>query len=198
MSAGRKRLIVNCGAHPARRAWGQAQRATAAHSTLVVDDSNSSRISGEGISGGGGFASGPAEVTCRREDGEGIWLDMSHDGYRRRHGLVHHRRLYLSANGEDLRGEDGLEGASDLPFAVRFHLHPEVRATLTRDGASVLLSAGRAGGWRFRARGAILTLEPSIYLGHGETVRRSQQIVLRGRCDRDRTVKWALRKEAKA
>ena len=31
---------------------------------------------------------------------------MSHDGYARRHGLIHRRLLILSPNGRELRGED--------------------------------------------------------------------------------------------
>jgi len=48
-------------------------------------------------------------VLARREEAEGnAWLDLSHDGYRQHFGLVHHRRLYLSADGTDLRGQDRL------------------------------------------------------------------------------------------
>ncbi len=194
MSVGRERLIVNCGAQPARRSWGRVQRLTAAHSTLVLDDTNSSKFSGDG-----GLLRRPANVSCRREEGEGnLWLDMSHDGYLPRFGLVHQRRLYLSINGEDLRGEDSLEGASRHAFAIRFHLHPKVRATLAQDGNSVLLRAGRAGGWRFRAHGASLALEPSVYLGRAGEVRRCQQMVLVGRTGEvPGAVKWALQKEAR-
>ena len=39
-SHGDERLIVNCGAQNAGGEWRLAQRATAAHSTLAVDDTN--------------------------------------------------------------------------------------------------------------------------------------------------------------
>ena len=54
-----------------------------------------------------------------------------------RFGLRHERRLYLDAAADELRGEDRLtplkaKGGEDrrrfVPFAVRFHLHPEVSA----------------------------------------------------------------------
>jgi uncharacterized heparinase superfamily protein len=193
MSVGRERLIVNCGAHPARRLWGRAQQASAAHSTLVVKDTNSSSFTADGI-----LTRRPANVTCRREEAEGsAWLDMSHDGYLPVFGLVHHRRLYLGAGGEDLRGEDRLESQVGHDFAIRFHLHPGVRVQLAQDGGSALLRPGRAGGWRFRAKGAALTLEPSVYLGQAGEVRRSQQIVLSGSGEPgETTVKWALQKDA--
>ena len=43
-SHGMERMIVNCGAHPIAEEWRQVQRATAAHSALVVDDTNSSML----------------------------------------------------------------------------------------------------------------------------------------------------------
>ena len=192
MSVGRHRLIVNCGCHPVGHRWSRAYRATAAHSTLVVNDTNSSKISADGA-----LSRRPETVSCRREEAEGShWLDMSHDGYRTPFGLVHQRRLYLAAGGEDLRGEDGLAGSAGHDFTLRFHLHPDVRVAPAQDGETILLRVGRGGGWLFKARGATVALEPSVYLGRPGEVRRSQQIVLSGRTDgEETTVKWALHKQ---
>ncbi len=195
VSIGRERLIVNCGAHPGDVAWRQAQRRTAAHSTLALDDVNSSELSP-----GGPLRRRPQTVVCRREAGEGgLWLDTSHDGYRRRIGRIHRRRLYLSAGGDDLRGEERLEGRGGDRFAVRFHLHPEVQANLAQSGNSVLLRLPQGGGWRLRAKGARISLEESAYLGQAGVTRRSLQVVLSGPVEGpETTVKWALRHEAKA
>lgn len=192
LSVGLQRVIVNCGTHPAGHRWSRAYRASAAHSTLVVKDTNSSKISPDGA-----LSRRPEDVTCRRDEGEGnFWLDTSHDGYEKPFGLIHHRRLFLGAAGDDLRGEDSLDGPGEQDFAIRFHLHPEVSAIPTQEGCSVLLKLGRAGGWRFRAEGAALALEPSVYLGRAGEPRRTQQIVLSGKSGGGETrVKWALRKE---
>ena len=195
MSIGRHRLIVNCGSHPAGHRWSRAYRATAAHSTLVVNDTNSSKISPDGA-----LTRRPETVACRREEADGNhWLDMSHDGYQAPFGLVHQRRLYLGAGGEDLRGEDCLVGSDGHGFTIRFHLHPEASAALAQDGETVLLRVGRGAGWRFRARSASVALEPSVYLGRSGEVRRSQQIVLSGVTSAGETaVKWALHKQDRA
>ena len=198
MSVGRERLIVNCGAQSGDSDWRSLQRATAAHSTLTVADTNSTEIL-PGRSPGRRVES----VVCRRDDADGqTWLDLSHDGYRERFGLIHQRRLYLGAGGEDLRGEDRLDGAEAPAFAIRFHLHPQVKASLARGGGAVLLQLPKGGGWRFRAAGAVLAVEPSVYLGLDGQVRRSQQIVLAhngGPAGEDGAVavKWALRREGK-
>jgi uncharacterized heparinase superfamily protein len=194
MSTGRERMIVNCGAQSGQPLWRWAQRTTAAHSTLVVNDSNSSQLLP-----GGGLGRRPDEVTWRREDADGsTWLEVSHDGYGQPHGVIHRRRLFLGAAGDDLRGEDRLEGAKDGHFAIRFHLHPEVQVSLVQSGAAALLRLPKGGGWRFLARGAEMSLEPSIYLGDESQSRRSEQIVLSGRFAADTSVSWALRREAKA
>lgn len=194
MSIGRERLIVNCGAHPGDDAWREAQRTTAAHSTMLVGDTNSSELSRDGPLG-----RRPDMVTCRRDESDGnIWLDASHDGYQPTFGAVHHRRLYLAASGDDLRGEDRLEGSRPCGFTLRFHLHPGVQANLAQSGNAVLLRLPKGDGWRLTARGAALALEPSVYLGvQGET-RRSQQIVLQGNHEpAETTIKWALQRETK-
>jgi uncharacterized heparinase superfamily protein len=62
-------------------------------------------------------------------------------------------------------------------FAIRFHIHPDVRVSPSQ-GGGVLLKLPNGEGWRFRT-GAQLTVEESVYLG-GDTVRRTEQLVLSG------------------
>jgi uncharacterized heparinase superfamily protein len=197
MSHGRQRVIVNCGAHPGNPDWRAVQRATAAHSTLTLAETNSSEVLPQGRPGAVAIGRRPETVVCRREEGEGaIWLDMSHDGYRTVFRAVHERRLFLDSTGDDLRGEDQLNAPAGLPFAVRFHLHPEVTAGLVGAGSGVLLRLPGGAGWRLRASGAEIALEDSVYLGARDTVRRTQQVVLTGTTREGRTaVKWALKRE---
>jgi uncharacterized heparinase superfamily protein len=197
MSAAHERLIVNCGTYPgAAREWRHFMRYTAAHSTAVVDDTNSSEITNHGS-----LEYRAGNVLVDRADSDGAqWLDMCHDGYRSLYGIVHRRRLWLSTDGGDLRGEDTFGGPEGRPvtlpdrrFIVRFHLHPAVKATLAQSGQAVLmrLPSGRA--WRLRASGAGMGLAESIYLGEIGRVRRTEQIVLVGQVPMEgTTVKWAL------
>ena len=195
-SIGRERVIVNCGAQLGSQEWREAQRSTAAHSTLSLADRNSSEVLA-----GQGLGNRPHHVLCRRVEEEGAQLlEMNHDGYNARFGMVHHRSLYLSPGGVDLRGEDRLEpvsgSAKPLAFAIRFHLHPDIKTTITQGGDTVLLNTRKAGGWRMLCRGAKISLEPSVYLGEPDQPRRSQQIVLSGETDEaGAVVKWAFRRE---
>ena len=191
VSIGRDRMIVNCGATLAAGAeWRDATRATAAHSTLVVADTNSSELKPSGI------GRHPGTVDVQRQEANGAhWLEASHDGYAATFGALHRRRLYLAESGEDIRGEDAVEAATPQPYAVRFHLHPAVIATLQPDNETVLLRLPGGTSWRLRAEGAQVSLEESVYLG-GPTPRESQQVVLTAPASADgaQQAKWAITK----
>ncbi len=191
MSVGRERLVVNCGAR-ADEDWRTALRSTAAHSTLAVDDVNSSDVIP-----GKGLGRRPDEVIASRRESEGsLFVEASHDGYRRPFGLVHRRRLYLAADGEDVRGEDELLGSGGRRFQLRFHLHPRVQASMIRGETAVLLRLPGGSGWRFRAQGGEPSLERSVYVGDGRNVNRSRQIVVSGDLDgQGARVKWRLSRE---
>ena len=192
MSVGEQRIVVNCGAYDGMDDdWRLAQRATAAHSTVTVDDRNLSVLREDGTLG-----PGPESVTCERLDSDdGTLLDMSHDGYLRSRGPSHRRRIFVDASGEDVRGEDTLSGAGAHKFAIRFHLHPAVKASLVNSGASVLLRLSDGAGWCLRCRGGTASLQESVYLGKADEIRRSEQIVIDGATQQGGArVKWAIAK----
>lgn len=194
LSHRRERIVVNGGsARPAGPQWTKALASTAAHSTLTVADTNAIAVPEAGRKRRRRMA---AEAT-RTESADATWLEMSHDGYRNNFGLVHRRRLYLDAEGGDFRGEDVLEiversHGRPTDFAIRFHLHPNVRAVISQGGNAVILRLKSGLGWRFRAAGAQPRLEESVHLGDGSP-RRSTQIVLDGSiAEESVAVQWAF------
>ena len=208
------RIVVNCG-------WSEQQalrfrrpvRSTAAHSTLTLNDTDAGTLINEGwkervVGSAVDRESGPVNAT-RKEQKMGTWLEASHDGYREDTGLIHKRRFFMSIEGDDLRGEDSLcvpLGAAplsraEIPFDIRFHLHPNVRVSLSQDQQSALLIQGGKAGWRFRTDGGPLKIESSVYLGTGTKPVKSQQIIISGNafCDGDGTtksncVRWSFKK----
>ncbi|WP_376098918.1 heparinase II/III family protein [Roseomonas sp. CCTCC AB2023176] len=191
MSVGRDRLIVNCGAAPAAEgAWRDAMRATAAHSTLILSETNSSELTEDGL------GRRPDRVEAERHEAGGAqWLEAFHDGYKRGFGTIHRRRLYLAESGDDLRGEDLVEGENTPGFIVRFHLHPGVAASVQEDGSSVLLRLPSGAGWRLRAGGGRVGVEESVQL-FGEP-RRTQQVVVTADAGTQK-IQWAIGRVAPA
>ncbi len=216
LTSGRRPLVVSIGSGRIFGArWRQAGRATPSHSTLALDTVSSSRL-GHPVPGEDGprLAEVPARVLAEAgPPGEGQRIELAHDGWRASHGLTHARILELSGDGRCLWGEDmlttltaadravfdsALDAADRLgvPFAVRFHLHPDAEADAAADGSvTITLPSGEE--WVFSgADEGMVALEPSIYLEEGRlTPRSAQQIVLSGRALQPTTrLRWTLAK----
>jgi len=185
-SAGAQRLVVNCGApSQAHEKWDSALGTTAAHSTITLDDTSMAWALSAGRARaliGPRLFGGPTKViTSRVETARGWSVEASHDGYLQDFGVMHERRLTLASNGLSLIGQDRLvpraQARRAVPFAVRFHIHPDVRVSPSQ-GTGILLKLPNGEGWRFRSSHEA-AIEESVYLG-GETVRRAEQLVVLG------------------
>ena len=97
-----------------------------------------------------------------------------------------------------MRGEDSLvhvrrRRQQGREFALRFHLHPDVRSALTEDRRAALLRLPSGAVWQMRAAGASMSIDESVYAGDGANRRRTSQVALTGPIEDTTTVKWALR-----
>lgn len=208
MSAGKELLFVNGGVPGLAAAdWYPAARATASHNTLTLAEKSSARLivhrKLEAMMGAPPIRY-PGRVEWRLEErAEEVVLDANHDGYRRRHELVHSRQLRLAGDGQRLIGCDRLDGMStkvrlraDLPFAIHFHLMPGVSCGLnTGPGeATIMLADGQR--WRFSAQGAALCIEESAYFAESSGPRPALQIVLRGATFGETEVNWVAERLA--
>ena len=140
-SSGDNEIVVNCGAPGDEQSeWHIVSRATAAHSTLTVNDASSSRLIKRQLLQPPReiyLLSNPKAVRSEISIGdEQVSLRCAHDGYRDRFGLVHQRVLRLSNDGDRLDGTDELldprrasmsPATADSILAIRFHLHPRVK-----------------------------------------------------------------------
>ena len=201
---GQDRLVVGCG-WTADSGASHALRLTDASSTANLADMST----GQPLRGfpaaalGARLVGAPRKIEVKRHDAEAAaWLEVSHDGWAKRFGLIHDRKLYLDRATEELRGDDHfrpvLEKTLDgprrhYPFTVRFHLHPGARASLARDHKSVLLKGPSEQGWWLRNDAIEVSVEPSLHIENG-IQRRTVQVVLRGQASEDKggRVRWKL------
>jgi uncharacterized heparinase superfamily protein len=197
LTSNRRPVIVSCGdGRSFGPDWQRAARASASHSTLSLDGFSSARFAG-GDKGRQNLTDGPQKVSCEfRHTAWSRVVSLSHDGYLASHGLEHLRYLDLSADGRVLTGEDILvsssktdrkrfddvlarAGAGGIPFSLRFHLHPEVDASVDMNGTAVSVVSRSGEVWVFRAEGLNVALAPSVYLEKGRLKPRATlQIVL--------------------
>jgi uncharacterized heparinase superfamily protein len=200
-SDGANRLIVNCGGVGADTnslppELVQALRTTAAHSTLTLGDKNSTAIHDDGSLGKG---VGQVELS-RDETGGTATVEASHDGYVRRFGFVHQRRLTLKSDGSELSGEDvliaqGRRRRGGTSYAARFHLHPSVEVTSTADGQGAILRIRGGSAWQFRCRGGRLGIEDSLWVDGSARPHASQQLVIAGETPAEGiSISWALKR----
>ena len=193
LSCGPDRVVVNCGAPRfGREDWERAARASVAHSTATIEDENSCRFASSGVRRlvGARIVAGPTAVpVSRKRSADGVTVTASHDGYAARFGVVHERSLTLGPTGESLSGEDMFRGlgeggaarGEDREVALRFHLHPASKASVTQDGHGALVALPSGGAWSFASPDAPVSIEESVYLSGPLGPRRSEQIVVRAR-----------------
>jgi len=182
---GNDRLITNCGWSP-KTHGPQSLRLASAASTLSVGEAPAGEPEGHRFAKvlGARLKGGAKTVTARRqENAQGLWLELAHDGYQETFGLRHERMLYLDLKSDELRGEDRLAPTGgghgrNVPVAIRFHLHPGVKASLALDRKSVLLQGPRGPGWWLRNDAADVSIEHSVHYENGQP-RRASQVVLR-------------------
>jgi uncharacterized heparinase superfamily protein len=206
LSHGAQRLIVNCGG--AAFAGGlvplrieQGLRGTAAHSTLVLGEANSTAVL---INGKLGDGVGEVEVDRRLvESGRATAtrLEASHDGYASRFGLTHRRILILRDDGTELRGEDLLVPAGrrakrgKIPYAIRFHLGPGIEATLTESKRGVHLALPDGSYWQFLSVGGEVGIDESLWVDGDGRPHAVHQLVIEGMESRGGgSFSWLLKK----
>jgi uncharacterized heparinase superfamily protein len=197
--------VVNCGLPVAgREGWRQVARTTAAHSTVTFNDTSSCRFIEAGpikrMLYGTPMIAGPREVAVAREEqADAVVLRASHDGYADIFNLIHQRVLVLAADGRRLDGEElftpargALIPADRDQFAVRFHLHPSVKANRLSDGHSAMLAMPNKEVWTFSAYEDRVDIEESVYLAGADGPRRTVQLVIYGRARNTTHVQWTF------
>ena len=178
------RLFVNCGTYFNDPEWTKSLSGTAAHNCLMVGSTEPKQ--------------GLLDVKTSLESLNGASLfSGTHRGYVSDYGVTHTRRIYLDSVGDDIRGEDVLVrniAINPLDFMARFHLHPNVKASLIEDGVLMRLSNGT--GWVFTVSHGTLGLAESMYCPDGLNLRKSQQITLSHTLDDlSHTIKWAIKRQ---
>ncbi|WBU53245.1 heparinase II/III family protein [Paracoccus sp. SCSIO 75233] len=209
-TSARHPIVVNCGAGGMfGPAWARASRATACHSTLSLTGLSSAKLLPPDEHGSERLTLLPQKVWAGQCDDEGNLMPpdapapspregqpilSGHDAWQGTHGLTCLRELYLSADGDELRGEDTLAALdiesqgrleqilTNMPdgigYDIRFHLHPDVDAIPDGDAIRLILPGKEE--WYFsHDMIAEQRLEPSAYLESGQSAPQpTTQIVL--------------------
>jgi uncharacterized heparinase superfamily protein len=205
LSSGISRIVTNCGMPTTGRDnWRPFARSTAAHSTLTYHDTSSCQFvemsAMKRLLHGSPVTSGPVEVESYREVVQnGTLLTTSHDGYLAKFGAIHRRVLMIANDGARIDGEDTLSPpqggrfkGADADFALRFHLHPAVKASRLSDARGVMLVLPNRDVWTFEALDDKVDLEDSVFLAGNDGPRRTAQIVIRQDARQAPSIRWSF------
>jgi uncharacterized heparinase superfamily protein len=205
LSSGNSRIVINCGMpSTGRDIWRSFARGTSAHSTLTYNDTSSCQFveasAMKRFLHGAPIVRGPARVENSREMvASGALLTAAHDGYLARFGIVHRRVILMAPDGSRLDGEDTVSPApggrirgSQSDYALRFHLHPSVKANRLSDGRGVMLVLPNRDVWTFEALDDRVDLEDSVFLAGSDGPRRTAQIVIRQNAHHAGSIRWSF------
>jgi uncharacterized heparinase superfamily protein len=205
LSSGLSRIVINCGMpSTGRDNWRPFARSTAAHSTLTYNDTSSCQFvelsAVKRLLQGAPIIGGPSNVESYREAApDADILTTSHDGYLARFGVLHRRVLMAALDGSRLDGEDTLSPppggrikGHDTDYALRFHLHPSVKASRLSDARGVMLVLPNREVWTFEALDDKVDLEDSVFLAGNDGPRRTTQIVIRQDARQVSSIRWSV------
>ena len=191
MSVGRDRLIVNCGPAPNNDiTWKKALASSAAHSCLVINNTNSSSVQN----------SGETKINVSREVTSGFEIiSAKHNGYEALYSAIHKRILKLDSRGTLLKGVDSIISGPGVEFKIHFHLHHKVNVRLTRNKERILLQLP-SGGWEFfilkNNTSLSLSIDKSIYLEDNGLIKNTNQFIINGKTTNSGAkIEWCLSKK---
>ena len=206
-SSGLSSIIVNCGApEMVKEGDSQVWRTTNAHSTATLNKTSNCRFENPGTAGraisGQLFSSDLKPEVSRKDTSNSTTIVAAHNGYVREFGIRHQRTLTLDTNGERLFGQEWFSGPNkeDMGYttkdkvALRFHLHPDIKASLSTDSKACLLETREGEQWRFDCPDLKMELVKSIFFATLPAPKSTWQIVVHAKAYDNPEINWALQK----
>tara|TARA_B100000575_G_scaffold180838_1_gene145187 strand:- start:1634 stop:3166 length:1533 start_codon:yes stop_codon:yes gene_type:complete len=188
-----EKIIANCGSTESFGNNPEYLRYSAAHSTIVLQNTNISEIKESNP-----HIKFPQSVVFRKETNpkEEI-LEGSHNGYLKRFSKIIKRKLIIYKNENKLRGEDNFISYRDtnrrLIYHIRFHLAQDMILNFTNNKKNIILKTKLNNIWLFKSD-TELKIEDSISVDNNIT-KPTKQIVIKGvLSDKKIVKKWSLEK----
>ena len=188
-----EKIITNCGASENFGKNPEYLRYSAAHSTIVLQNTNISEIKEDNP-----HIKFPQSVVFRKEnDQQKEVFEGSHNGYLKKFNKIIKRKLIISKHENKLEGEDSLLSYKyeniRLIYHIRFHLADEMILNFTNNKKNIILKTKLNNIWLFKS-GAELIIEDSISVDNNIT-KPTKQIVIKGvLSDKKIIEKWSLEK----
>ena len=190
-----KKLICNSGYfQKIKHKLNDISKSTANHSALIIDNHSSCKINKSKMEIENELKILNKNFVIEKN----YWsISASHDGYNKRYGVIHERRIEFFPENNKFVGQDKLlkkKNFKSSTFEIRFHLEPNVKIMKTQDGKSILIDIENEG-WKFTAQGYTIDIETGLYFGKKNSFTENQNLFISGITQmEDQIIKWEFEK----
>ncbi len=172
-------------------------KSTASHSTLCIDNQSSCNFKKD-TDGTLKINKGLKILKKNFLFQKDYWSIVgSHDGYLKKYGIIHERKIDYYPKLHNFLGQDKLikkKNFKSTNFEIRFHFEPGVKITKTQDNRSILIETENSG-WRFFADNHSLDIETGLYFGNKNSFAENQNIFISGITrNEEQIVHWQINK----
>jgi len=193
ISAHGEKIITNCGGSEIGGKNPAYLKYSAAHSTIILDNTNISEINENSFN-----QDFTKKVYFETKDDENLLkLSGTHNGYLTNYKKICKRTLNISKKKELIEGEDTIISTKSIikknVYHIRFHLMPEISTTITENKKNIIIRTKKNNIWMFRSNNE-MQIEKSIYVKNDLAI-ETTQIVICGITSKPNTkIKWSLEK----
>tara|TARA_B100000989_G_scaffold207443_1_gene157186 strand:+ start:1371 stop:2903 length:1533 start_codon:yes stop_codon:yes gene_type:complete len=188
-----EKIFSNCGSSESFGKNPEYLRYSAAHSTIILQNTNISEIKESNP-----HIKYPQSVVFRKDVNENDEIfEGSHNGYIKKFNKIIKRKLIISKKNNILNGEDSFISFKNdnerLMFHIRFHLADEMTYNFTNNKKNIILKTKMNNIWLFKSN-TELKIEDSILVDNNFT-KPIKQIVIKGIIVESKVVKkWSIEK----
>ena len=188
-----EKIFSNCGASESFGGNPEYLRYSAAHSTIVLQNTNISEIKE-----GNPHKKFPQSVVFRKDEEEEFEIfEGSHNGYLNKFNKIIKRKLMIYKKANKIIGEDSFIAYKNINrrhvFHIRFHLADGITHNFTNSKKNIILKTKLNNIWLFKS-GMELIVEDSILVDNNIT-KPTKQIVIKGIITEKKAIKkWSLEK----
>ena len=193
ISAAGEKIITNCGGTEAAGKNPGYLKYSAAHSTIIINNTNISEITEGDIN-----KTFPKQVVFEnKEDDDKISLSGSHNGYLKNYSKICKRKIVIYKKKNLFEGEDTIISTkSNIEknfYHIRFHLTTEVATTMTGNKKNIIIKTEKNNMWMFKCDN-VMIIEKSINVKNDKAIETSQIVISGVTSLLKNKIKWSLEK----
>ena len=191
-----KKIICNSGYFQNHEhKLNELSKSTATHSTLVIDNTSSCKL--RKIGNKSSVIDKGLKILNKSNVFEKNYWNVlaSHNGYLKRYGYIHERKIEFFPEHNKFVGTDTLFKKKDYKstnFEIRFHLEPNSKVMKTQDNKNIFIEVQNEG-WKFTCDKYEINLETGLYFGKKNSYTENKNIFISGMTQNEnQNIKWEL------